>query len=354
MLTGVPRATADFVAMCAMAARIFILMIRFTRRNALMRHGVIFLRSNTANKNPDQSAFTTGGYGTTDEDDRLWAAAEMWATTGDANAKTDLDNRANAYSDKTDEDFDWGWIKNLGMYTYLMCTRTGKNTAIVNDIQADLIADANTIVTKKNNHAYSRPLGTNFYWGCNGAVARQTMLLQIANMVSPNANYVNTALDSLGYLFGRNPFRRSYVTGIGTSPPMYPHDRTSGADGITNPVPGYLVGGSNGKNSGDPALSAMPAGLGAAMYWTADQDSYASNEIAINWQGALVYALAGFCKNPSVPTFTPTATNTPNGPTYTVHIHCHKYKHLCFDTDFYSNTHDGIACGNMFGAFFDS
>ena len=312
-------ATADFVAMCAMAARIFYPYDPVYAQKCLDAAWVSynFLRTNTANKNPDQSAFTTGGYGTTDSDDRLWAAAEMWATTGDANAKTDLDNRANAYSDKTDEDFDWGNVKNLGMYTYLMCTRTGKNTTIVNDIQADLIADANTIVTKKNNHAYSRPLGTNFYWGCNGSVARQTMLLQIANMVSPNANYVNTALDSLGYLLGRNPFRRSYVTGIGTSPPMYPHDRTSGADGITNPVPGYLVGGSNGTNSGDPALTAMPAGLGAAMYWTDNQDSYASNEIAINWQGALVYALAGFCKNPSVPTFTPTNTNTPDGPTYT-------------------------------------
>jgi len=320
-------ATADFVAMCAMAARVFYPYDPAYAQQCLDAAWVSynFLLANTANKAPTLTAFSTGGYGTTDGDDRLWAASEMWATTGSTTAHNDFITRANGYTDKTDEDFDWGNVKNLGMYTYLLCTRTGKNTAIRDDIQADLIADANAAVTKKNNHAYARPLGTNFYWGCNGSVARQTMLLQIANMVSPNANYVNAALDSLSYLLGRNPFRRSYVTGIGASPPMYPHDRTSGADGIANPVPGYLVGGSNGTNSGDPALSAMPAGLGAAMYWTDDQDSYASNEIAINWQGALVYALAGFVKNPATPTPTATGTHThtytstitPGGPTFT-------------------------------------
>ncbi len=320
-------ATADFVAMCAMAARVFWPYDPVYAQKCLDAAWVSynFLLADTANKNPDQSAFSTGGYTTTDTDDRLWAAAEMWATTGSTTAHNDFITRANNYSDKTDEDFDWSNVKNLGMYTYLMCTRTGKNTTIRDDIQADLIADANNIVTKRNNHAYSRPLGTNYYWGCNGAVARQAMILQIANMVSPNQNYINTALDSLGYLLGRNPFRRSFATGIGASPPMYPHDRTSGADGITNPVPGYLVGGSNGTNSGDPVLSAMPAGLGAAMYWADNQDSYASNEIAINWQGAFVYALAGFCKNPATPTFTatntatrtPTFTATTGGPTFT-------------------------------------
>ena len=34
-----------------------------------------------------------------------------------------------------------------------------------------------------------------------------------------------------------------YVTGLGYLPPMNPHDRRSGADGIKEPWPGYIVGG---------------------------------------------------------------------------------------------------------------
>jgi len=308
-------ATADYVAMLAMAARIFRPYDQAYADTCINAAWVSynFLLANTANKNPDYSAFSTGGYGTTDTDDRLWAAAEMWATTGSTTAHQDFTTRANAYSDKTDADFDWGNVKNLGMYTYLLCTRTGKVAAIYDDIRNDLLADANNLLTYRNNHGYARMLGTNgtnYYWGCNGSVARQAMLLQIANMVSPNQEYVNACLDILGYLFGRNMHRRSYVTGLGTNPPMYPHDRRSGADGITNPWPGYLVGGSNGTNSGDPVLSAMQAGLPPAQYWVDNQDSYASNEIAINWQGALIYALAGFYYVTGTPTYTPTQTRT--------------------------------------------
>ncbi|HPD18433.1 MAG TPA: glycoside hydrolase family 9 protein, partial [Candidatus Goldiibacteriota bacterium] len=308
-------ATADYVAMLAMAARIIRPYDQTYSDNCINAAWTAynFLLANTANKNPDYSAFSTGGYGTTDSDDRLWAAAEMWATTGSTTAHQDFTTRANTYTDKTDIDFDWGNVKNLGMYTYLLCTRTGKVAAVYDDIKNDLLADANNLLTYRNNHGYGRMLGTNgtsYYWGCNGAVARQSMLLQIANMVSPNVEYVNACIDILGYLFGRNMHRRSYVTGLGTNPPMNPHDRRSGADGITNPWPGYLIGGSNGTNSGDPVLSAMQAGLPAAQYWVDNQESYASNEIAINWQGALIYALAGFYKVSGTPTWTPTITRT--------------------------------------------
>ena len=56
---------------------------------------------------------------------------------------------------------------------------------------------------------------------------------------------------------------------------MHPHDRRSGADGIDDPWPGYLVGGGH-----------------SATDWVDDQEDYSRNEIAINWQAGLVYLLA--------------------------------------------------------------
>ena len=67
------------------------------------------------------------------------------------------------------------------------------------------------------------------------------------------------------------------MTGLGHQPPLNPHDRRSGADDIEEPWPGYVVGGGR-----------------SATGWKDIERDYTTNEIAINWQAALVYALAGF------------------------------------------------------------
>ena len=269
-----------------------------------------YLTSHLTNTTANVAGCNTGNYTGSDANAaRLWAAVEMWETTGTAVYLTDAETRINGMATKIDTDWDWAGQKNLGMFTYLLSSRTGKTAATYNAVYNSLITAANSIVTSRNSHAYGRPLGTNYYWGCNGAVARQAMILQIANQLSPNVSYLNTALDAIGYLFGRNMHDRSYVTQVGINPPMNPHHRPSGGDGITNPWPGYMVGGSPGGRQ-DPVLTLTPAGLPAAQYWADQQGSYSSNEVAINWQGALIYAMAGFIGSATTPTFTPTPTMT--------------------------------------------
>lgn len=314
-------ATASFTAVLAMAARVFYPYDADYAQQCLdaALQSYDFLVNNTANKAPDQSPFSTGGYTTNDSDDRLWAAAEIWATTGDAGAHTDFVTRANGISNKITLHFDWGNVQNLAMYTYINATRTGKNASLLNQIETAIISNANSLVNMADSHGYGRPLGTStgYYWGSNGLTARQAILLQMANIVSPNQDYVDTALDTLGFLLGRNYFRRSFVTGMGHQPPLNPHDRPSGATGRA--WPGYLVGGSPGSAQDSALEAAVPDGSPPAHYWVDDQASYASNEIAINWQAALVYAMAGFVQpptptptwDPSVPTYTPTPTATP-------------------------------------------
>jgi len=272
-------ATADFVAMLAMGARYFKPHDAQYAQTCLeaATKSYAFLKNNTDNKRPNLRGFRTGGYGTRDQDDRLWAAAEMWETTGEPQYLKDFEERASRYDNKIDEDWDWGNVKNLGMFTYLLSKKEGKNAALLEDVRRDLLSTADAIVAKGNKDVYGRPLGGRYYWGCNGTVARQTLVLQVANRISPNPDYINTALDAVGHLFGRNYYGRSYVTGLGHRPPMNPHDRRSGADDIREPWPGYIVGGGH-----------------SATGWKDVQADYRTNEIAINWQAALVYALAGF------------------------------------------------------------
>ncbi len=280
-------ATADFVAMLAMASRAFRPYDAAYADKCIAAAKVSYacLKANPGNTKPNLNGFSTGDYDTTDTDDRLWAAAEMWETLGDSSYLADFEASANTFTKKIDVDFDWGNVNNLGMFTYLLSEKSGKNSSLYNSIKSALISVADSIVSTADGHGYGRPLGATYYWGCNGTVARQTMILNIANKLSPKSEYVNTSLDALNFLFGRNYYDRSFVTGLGLNPPMYPHDRRSGGDSITDPWPGYLVGG----------------GWPGAKDWKDDQGSYQTNEIAINWNGALIYALAASLDMPDTP-----------------------------------------------------
>jgi len=271
-------ATADFVAMMAKAARIYRPYdAAFADRClAAARLSYAFLVANPTNHAADQSGFSTGGYTTGDGDDRLWAAAELWQTTGDPAALTDFEARAASQNTSIDSDFDWGNVRNLGMLVYLQSSRDGRSTPLVETIRAGLLSAAATLVGNRNGNGYGRAL-TRYYWGSNGSVARSCMVLQAANRVAPDPAYLDTCADQLGWLFGRNQYNRSQVTGMGIDPPLHPHHRPSGADGIEQPWPGLLVGG--GQKATD---------------WVDVQSNYRVNEIAVNWNSALIYALAGF------------------------------------------------------------
>ena len=102
--------------------------------------------------------------------------------------------------------------------------------------------------------------------------------------------YVETALDNLHYLLGRNTFSLSWVTQLGTNPFHHPHHRPSAALGLPEPWPGLLSGGPN-RGRQDAAMQKLPNGPPAKMYLD-EQASYAGNEVAINWNAPLVFVLA--------------------------------------------------------------
>ncbi|HDR51923.1 MAG TPA: endoglucanase, partial [Mariniphaga anaerophila] len=274
-------ATADFVAMMAMAARYFEPYDAAYAQKCLDAAWVSyrFLQENPDYKRFVQGDFRTGGYQSRDVDDRLWAAAEMWETTGDPQCLADFEKRAAEMDFEIDENWDWSDVSNLGMFTYALSKREGKNPEVAKTIRQNIIENADAIVKKAQEDVYNRPLAGRYYWGCNGTVARQTVNLQVANKLQPNKAYIETALDAVNHIFGHNFYNRSYVTGLGIDPPMNPHDRRSGADGIEAPWPGYIVGGGH-----------------SATDWVDVEESYSHNEVAINWQAALVYALAGFVR----------------------------------------------------------
>jgi endoglucanase len=308
-------ATADFAAMMAQAYRLFspydnayanqcLSAARLSYGKLTSTAGNVSAYNTIFNGGPAfycaplDVTFTTGSYETGDTDDRIWAAAEMWESTGQAAMLADFETRANALGSKISFAMDWGDVKNLGMFTYYNSARPGKSSTLMNAIRNNTISTADTYVNNVNSHGYGRVLGTQYWWGVNGAVARASLTLYMANQMSPKADYVDAANEILNYLFGRNYNCRSMVTGLGYNATLHPHDRRSSTDGIVLPWPGYLAGGPQPN----------------ATSWSDSEGDYTTNEIAINWNSALVFALAWL---KDAPVFaTPTITGTP--PTVTV------------------------------------
>ena len=109
-------------------------------------------------------------------------------------------------------------------------------------------------------------------------------------------DYKAIARANMQYILGHNPTGYCFVTAMGIKPVMHPHHRLSAADAIVKPFPGLLVGGPNpgqqDKKDLDKINILYPSKEPALSYLDVTE-SYASNEIAINWQASLV-ALASW------------------------------------------------------------
>jgi endoglucanase len=280
-------ATADLVAVAAMAARVFRPYDEDYADRCLdaAELGQAFLDANTTAFEPSYAGFTHAAYGHPNEAGaRLWALAELWRTTADAGLLTRVEE---LLPSKASVNFDWADASNLGLFSYVQATSDARNADKLKAAQDAVIVSAETLVTNTASHAYGRGLGTSYWWGVNGVLARSTINLFVANSLSPDPRYLDAAAQQVDHLFGRNPFGRTMVTGIGYLPVQSPHHRPSDGDRLGPPWPGLVVG---GPNPGDKLATASAPGL----FWFDSSEDYYVNEVAINWSTALAYALAGF------------------------------------------------------------
>jgi endoglucanase len=233
----------------------------------------------------------TGEYGDDNcADERLWASAELWRTTGDAPYENYfLAHYAEFHPAATRPQW-WSKVANLALWTYVL--GGGKNAAASSAIQKESLAAADQIVERTTANGYRNSLARiDYEWGSNGNVANYGMQLVVANAFHPDPRYRNAALENLHYLLGRNTFSLSFVTQVGEHPYRHPHHRPSAADNNPEPWPGLLSGGPNPER-GDAAAKKLPPDLPPAKVYVDDEGSYSTNEIAINWNAPLVFLLA--------------------------------------------------------------
>jgi hypothetical protein len=244
--------------------------------------------------------------------------------------------------------FDWQNTTALGTLSLL----TYSNGALASaNAKANLLAFADTLVAQTNTQGYKfakqtfdpSNRDTHYEWGANGGVLNRAMLLGAAADLQTDSvkktSYLSAAANSMGYLLGRNTLERSFISGYGNNSMSNPHHRwfAKHADVVYPAVPaGFIAGGPNTRDI--PALRAnapryetqadvnyalsngdLQATLGgisdrSQRYFDSDvvancmnenaatlpsytpqkcyadhYRSFATNEVAINWQAPLVW-----------------------------------------------------------------
>jgi len=287
-------ATADLAATAAIASRLF---REFDPAYADRTLAAAKSAYEWADRNPKEifknpPGVSTGEYGDADcSDERFWAAAELWNTTGlavyDRYVTTHYDEFLPALRPVGPPG--WGSVAPLGLWSYAL--GVGGKTPVVNAIKEATFAAADAIVERTASDGYRVSLAWKDYvWGSNAVAANYAMQLLMADRMRHDPRYVNAALDNLHYLLGRNGLGLSFVTQVGANAVLNPHHRPSAADDNVLPWPGLLSGGPNGRRQ-DPAMRKLPE-LPPAKMFLDEQASYATNEVAINWNAPLVFVLA--------------------------------------------------------------
>ncbi len=131
-----------------------------------------------------------------------------------------------------------------------------------------------------------------FVWGSNAVAGNQGVFLLHAYYVTGEQKYYEAAKKVVDYLLGKNPLDMSFVTGFGTKSPLLPHHRPSTADKVEPPVPGMVVGGPQpgGEDIGSKSWECKDYRTGlAATSYIDNRCSYATNEVAINWNAPFAY-----------------------------------------------------------------
>ncbi|WP_414829248.1 glycoside hydrolase family 9 protein [Alteromonas sp. H39] len=276
-------AALNFAAVMSVAARVF-----DERRDDYLERANRALQ--WAQNNPKQyytneDNVKTGQYGDTSlSDEHNWAAIEYAISQRNSKMLSELAGKLSAVSAPS-------WANVTGL-SYLSLLRDAKGLLRENEYQSvksQLGAYADQQVDIMQANAFRIPVVTkDFVWGSNAVMMNKAMLLENAYRLTDKPVYRTAVFALVDYIGGRNPTGYSFVTGFGNKSPRFIHHRPSEADGIADPVPGWLAGGpQNGHQDG----CRYPSDLPATSYLD-DWCSYSTNEITINWNAPLVYVLA--------------------------------------------------------------
>lgn len=283
-------ATGDFAAVMAMAARVYEDIDKDFADTCLAasKKAMGYLESHENGEgftNPED--IVTGEYpDASDADERFWANAELFKTTGEAKYEEALVGVDYA---EVPQGLGWESVGYYGAYAYL--TGDHSNDAYAASVKATLQDAIDELAKNEKRDTYGCSVRGEYPWGSNMTVANNGVLLLMMDEINGNDQYKNRAKAQLDYLLGNNGNSYCFLTGFGSLSPENTHHRPSQVLGMT--MPGMLVGGPD-SNLEDPYAQATLKGAAPARCYVDNAQSYSCNEITVYWNSPLIYLMSAF------------------------------------------------------------
>lgn len=298
-------AALDFAASMALAARIYQKFPEFqcfcqqaieSAEKAYawaVKHPTVYYDQDGNNKK-FSPAIHTGGYGDNHtEDEFFWAATELYFTT----SETSYLEQAKQFVPDEFSIPSWGNVAGLGIFQWVNQELLGTPDAgklpmkeIKESLKKKCDEDIQELATSSFHSIFGNS-AQDFHWGSNSESCLGRGIAQMYEYaLTKDSKYRQAALSTLDYFFGRNATGYCYLTGFGTQKVMNIHHRISAADNIKEPVPGLVAGGANKGQEDAEFVPAYTSNIPDESYQD-NVGSYASNEIAINWNAYLVSLL---------------------------------------------------------------
>ncbi len=237
-------------------------------------------------------------------DEFYWAASELYATTGAAEYLDFI--KASRYfaafpglEPAASASMGWADTAALGTISLALDASAGARALpkdTVAALRSQIVAAADRYLKTMADDGYKAPLdAAGYVWGSSSLVLNDALVLALAYDFTKKAAYRDGVVHAMDYLLGHNGLRKSFVSGYGADPLSHPHHRVWANDpaaGYPPPPPGLVAGGPNAQIQ-DPAMEAAKlASLPIAKRYLDSIDSYATNEVAINWNAPLAWVAA--------------------------------------------------------------
>ncbi|MFC8304016.1 glycoside hydrolase family 9 protein [Specibacter sp. NPDC057265] len=248
---------------------------------------------------PAPNADPSPGSGPYDDDNVLdefyWAAAELFLTTGESEFKEFvLASEYNTADIWTAGGFNWFETAALGRM----------NLATVESDIPGRVEIRQSVVTAAEKYLgwqQGQPFGTaypgvdgQYDWGSNSSILNNQVVMGTAFDLTGDQRFADAVVEAMDYLLGRNALNNSYITGYGHQYSKNQHSRWfshSLEPRLPNPPRGSVSGGPNSMTeTWDPVIKMLyneDNSCAAQLCYVDDIQSWATNEITVNWNSAL-------------------------------------------------------------------
>lgn len=238
--------------------------------------------------NPE--GFSNGDYpNQSDVDELYYAAMSLYAATEDVSyleySKTYLE-KLDSITGLTHDVF-----SGYGTILYLLVDKIEDSHELYLQVHERFQSEIQGILNRSASNGYHESSDYTYSWGASMYVANNAMLMLSAYEFYHDEDLIHEIQNQLDYLLGKNAINQSFVTGYGQKYPMNPHNRlTIGKQAY---LKGSLVAGID-RNLGSEVLSSSGMkDVAPAKRYLDHQESYTNTEVAIYFNSALIFVLAG-------------------------------------------------------------